>query len=290
MGWRTVLISGRAKLDLKLNNMVIRKDETIKIHIPDIAILIIESTTVSITTALIERLVEEKIKIIFSGKDHNPIGEIVNYYNKHNSVAIIRKQISWTESIKKKVWKEIIKEKIKNQSILVSYESIENSNLLLNYLLEIKEGDISNREGHAAKVHFNTLFGKSFTRAEDNAINAMLNYGYTILLSTFTREITASGYLTQIGIFHDNQFNYYNLASDLMEPLRPMIDRIVYLHYPEYFGKKEKMEILTIFEKEVLIGSTKYTLLNAISEYCKSIFKALEEGDVEFIEFIDYEL
>lgn len=290
MGWRTVLISGRAKLDLKLNNIVIRKDETIKIHIPDIAILIIESTTVSITTALIARLVEEKIKIIFSGKDHNPIGEIVNYYNKHNSVAIIRKQISWTESIKKKVWTEIIKEKIKNQSILVSYESIENSNLLLNYLLEIKDGDISNREGHAAKVHFNTLFGKGFIRDEDNAINAMLNYGYTILLSTFTREITASGYLTQIGIFHDNQFNYYNLASDLMEPLRPMIDRIVYFYYPEYFGKKEKMEILKIFEKEVIIGSTKYTLLNAISEYCKSIFKALEEGDVKLIEFIDYEL
>lgn len=290
MGWRTVLISGRAKLDLKLNNMVIRKDETIKVHIPDIAILIIESTTVSITTALIERLVEEKIKIIFSGKDHNPIGEIVNYYNKHNSVAIIRKQISWTESIKKKVWTEIIKEKIKNQAVLVSCESKEKSNLLLNYVLEIKEGDISNREGHAAKVHFNTLFGKDFIRNDDNAINAMLNYGYTLLLSSFTREITASGYLTQIGIFYDNQFNYYNLASDLMEPLRPMIDRIVYLSYPEYFGREEKMEILTIFEKEVLIGSTKYTLLNAISEYCKSVFKALEEGDAELIKFIDYEL
>lgn len=266
MGWRTVLISGRAKLDLKLNNMVIRKEETIKVHIPDIAILIIESTTVSITTALIERLVEEKIKIIFSGKDHNPIGEIVNYYNKHNSVAIIRKQISWTESIKKKVWREIIKEKIKNQAVLISCESKENSNLLLNYVLETKEGDISNREGHAAKVHFNTLFGKDFIRNDDNAINAMLNYGYTLLLSSFTREITASGYLTQIGIFHDNQFNYYNLASDLMEPLRPMIDKIVYLSYPEYFGREEKMEILTIFEKEVLIGPTKYTLLNAISE------------------------
>lgn len=290
MGWRTVLISGRAKLDLKLNNMVIRKEETVKIHIPEIAILIIESTTVSITTALIERLVEEKIKIIFSGKDHNPIGEIVNYYNKHNSVSIIRKQISWTECIKKKVWTEIIKEKIKNQAILVSYESMENSNLLLNYVLEIKDGDTSNREGHAAKVHFNTLFGKNFIRNEDNAINSMLNYGYTLLLSTFTREITASGYLTQIGIFHDNQFNYYNLASDLMEPLRPMIDRIVYLNYPEYFGKEEKLEILTIFEKEVLIGATKYTLLNAISEYCKSVFKALEEGDVELIKFIDYEL
>ncbi|MGY3775829.1 type II CRISPR-associated endonuclease Cas1 [Helcococcus sueciensis] len=290
MGWRTVLISGRAKLDLKLNNMVIRKDETIKVHIPDIAILIIESTTVSITTALIERLVEEKIKIIFSGKDHNPIGEIVNYYNKHNSVAIIRKQISWTESIKKKVWTEIIKEKIKNQAVLVSCESKEKSNLLLNYVLEIKEGDISNREGHAAKVHFNTLFGKDFIRNDDDAINAMLNYGYTLLLSSFTREIIASGYLTQIGIFHDNQFNYYNLASDLMEPLRPMIDKIVYLSYPEYFGREEKMEILTIFEKEVLIGSTKYTLLNAISEYCKSVFKALEEGDAELIKFIDYEL
>ncbi|MDU7502241.1 MAG: type II CRISPR-associated endonuclease Cas1, partial [Finegoldia magna] len=152
------------------------------------------------------------------------------------------------------------------------------------------DGDVSNREGHAAKVYFNSLFGKDFSRSQDNPTNAMLNFGYSILLSIFTRKITSSGYLTQLGIFHENQFNYYNLSSDLMEPLRPMIDNIVYFYEPEKFEKEEKIAILKIMDEEVLVEKTRYTLLNAVNEYCKSVFLALEKGEEQLIKFIDYEL
>ncbi|MDU5272403.1 MAG: type II CRISPR-associated endonuclease Cas1 [Finegoldia magna] len=290
MGWRTVLISGRAKLDLKLNNLVIRKEEIVKIHIPEIAVLIIDSTMVSFTTALIEKLISEKVKIIFCGKDHNTIGEIVNYYNKHNSPLMIRKQISWQNNSKQKTWREITKEKINRQALLLKFIGNENANLLLEYKSQVQDGDVSNREGHAAKVYFNSLFGKDFSRSQDNPTNAMLNFGYSILLSIFTREITSSGYLTQLGIFHENQFNYYNLSSDLMEPLRPMIDNIVYFYEPEKFEKEEKIAILKIMDEEVLVGKTRYTLLNAVNEYCKSVFLALEKGEEQLIKFIDYEL
>ena len=90
--------------------------------------------------------------------------------------------------------------------------------LLQGYLEEITYGDATNREGHAAKVYFNALFGKDFTRTDDLLINTALNYGYSILLSAFNREIVLNGYLTQLGLFHDNMFNRFNLASDLMEP------------------------------------------------------------------------
>lgn len=290
MGWRTVLISGRAKLDLKLNNLVIRKEEIVKIHIPEIAVLIIDSTMVSFTTALIEKLIAEKVKIIFCGKDHNTIGEIVNYYNKHNSPLMIRKQISWQNNSKQKTWREITKEKINRQALLLKFIGNENANLLLEYKSQVQDGDVSNREGHAAKVYFNSLFGKDFSRSQDNPTNAMLNFGYSILLSIFTREITSSGYLTQLGIFHENQFNYYNLSSDLMEPLRPMIDNIVYFYEPEKFDKEEKIAILKIMDEEVFVGKTRYTLLNAVNEYCKSVFLALEKGEEQLIKFIDYEL
>lgn len=290
MGWRTVLISGRAKLDLKLNNLVIRKEEIVKIHIPEIAVLIIDSTMVSFTTALIEKLISEKVKIIFCGKDHSTIGEIVNYYNKHNSPLMIRKQISWQNNSKQKTWREITKEKINRQALLLKFIGNENANLLLEYKSQVQDGDVSNREGHAAKVYFNSLFGKDFSRSQDNPTNAMLNFGYSILLSIFTREITSSGYLTQLGIFHENQFNYYNLSSDLMEPLRPMIDNIVYFYEPEKFDKEEKIAILKIMDEEVFVGKTRYTLLNAVNEYCKSVFLALEKGEEQLIKFIDYEL
>lgn len=98
--------------------------------------------------------------------------------------------------------------------------------LLRKYIEEIEYGDATNREGHAAKVYFNALFGMDFTRTEENSINAALNYGYGILLSAFNREIVMNGYITQIGLFHNNMFNQFNLGSDLMEPFRSLlIDR-----------------------------------------------------------------
>lgn len=290
MGWRTVLISGRAKLDLKLNNMVVRKEETTKIHIKEISILIIDSVTVSITTALIEKLVEEKIKIIFTDSSHNPIGEIVNYYNKHDSVLAIKKQIKWSEKTKKQVWTYIIQEKIRKQRDHLKSFGLDSYKILDKYIEEIELGDITNREGHAAKVYFNSLFGNQFSRSKDDPINSMLNFGYSILLSIFTKEITSSGYLTQLGIFHDNQFNFYNLASDFMEPLRPLIDKTVIDYYPEEFGKNEKFQILKILERNYHIDNKNCTLLNAVSIYCRKLFESLEKNDIEIIEFIEYEL
>lgn len=290
MTWRTVIISGRAKLDLKLNHMVVRKDTTSKIHIGEIAVLIIDSTTVSITSALISKLIEEKIKIIFCDESHIPVGEIVNYYNKHNSVKMIKKQINWTEMSKNKTWTLVIKEKINNQAKLLTSNFIDTSEMLEQYAREIQLGDITNREGHAAKVYFNSLFGLGFTRDEETPINAMLNFGYSILLSLFTREITSSGYITQLGIFHDNQFNYYNLASDFMEPMRPLVDRIVYEHMPEKFTMDEKIELLKMMDENCIFKNRNCTLINAITFYCRSLFEALETGESEKIEFIKYEL
>ena len=141
------------------------------------------------------------------------------------------------------------------------------------YISQIELGDSTNREGHAAKVYFNALFGLDFTRTEDNSINAALNYGYSILLSAFNREITANGYITQLGLFHDNMFNYFNLSSDLMEPFRPIVDYQVKTMNPVKFEKEEKMMILQILQKEVRIAEKKELLSNAIKIYSKSIFE-----------------
>ena len=100
--------------------------------------------------------------------------------------------------------------KNKKAKELLEYQGKEESKLLDSYLQEIKWNDETNREGHAAKVYFNALFGLDFTRTTDCPVNSALNYGYSIILSAFTREITANGYITQLGLFHDNMFNQFN--------------------------------------------------------------------------------
>lgn len=149
---------------------------------------------------------------------------------------------------------------------------------------------MTNREGHAAKVYFNALFGLDFLRAEECAINAALNYGYGLLLSAFNREIVKNGYITQLGLYHDNMFNQFNLGSDLMEPFRIVVDRLVVELRPEMFDHEEKIYMLGVFEKYVKIADRKETVLNAIKIYTKSIFDALEDQDTSLIRLYKYEL
>ncbi len=291
MSWRIVVISKRAKLDLQLGRMVVRNDEeTTKVVLSEISTLLIESTAVSITTSLIAELAKRKIKVIFCDEKRNPSCELMNYYGSHDTSNKIRKQIVWKQNTKEAVWTEIVAEKIRKQMELLELLGKEESELLDSYLREIVWNDASNREGHAAKVYFNALFGLDFTRTEDNLINAALNYGYSIICSAFTREIVANGYITQLGIFHDNMFNQFNLASDLMEPFRVLIDRKVLAMELWQFERNEKMQLVDGLNHEVQIDGKIQYVNNAIKIYCKSIFDALNEDDSALIQFYRIEL
>ena len=147
----------------------------------------------------------------------------------------------------------------------------EQAMMLSEYTGQIELADATNREGHAAKVYFNALFGMDFTRSADIPINAALNYGYSMILSAFNREVCANGYLTQLGIFHDNMFNHFNLSSDLMEPFRVLVDRMVYRMQPTEFGKEESMKCGNYWIKKVEIDGQNQFVMNAIKIYTKSV-------------------
>lgn len=207
MSWRTIVISNRCKLDYRMGYMVVRGEETKRIFIDEIAVLVIENLAVSFTGCLMEMLIAKKIKVIFCDSERTPIAELVSYHNSYDSTLKIKTQISWDAAIKDMVWSEIVSEKIRKQAdFLKELEHTKESELLHSYIKQIEPADSTNREGHAAKVYFNALFGMEFTRNSDIPLNAALNYGYSIILSAFNREITAKGYLTQLGIFHDNSF------------------------------------------------------------------------------------
>ena len=290
MSWRTIVISSSAKLYYKLDYLVVRQEEITKIHLSEISILLIENTAVSITAALLNELIKRKIKVIFCDEKRNPSSELVSYYGCHDSSAKIRNQIRWNDEIKELIWTEIVSEKIRNQRNILKYFNKKEYFMLDEYLSQIEIGDTTNREGHSAKVYFNALFGMDFTRTSDTPTNAALNYGYGILLSTFNREIVANGYITQLGLFHDNMFNHFNLGSDLMEPFRTLVDKIVYNLKPEIFNHNEKMELLNILNKEVIIDGKINYVNNAIKIYCKSVFDAINQQDVSLIKFYKDEL
>lgn len=290
MSWRIVVISKRAKLDYQLGYMVVRSEEITKIHLGEISTVLIESAAVSITTSLMSELIKKKIKVIFCDEKRNPSAELVGYYGSHDTSNKVRHQMQWKGQTKEAIWTEIVTEKIRKQKELLESLERDEAELLDSYIRQISWNDETNREGHAAKVYFNALFGLDFTRTADNPINAGLNYGYSIILSAFTREIVANGYITQLGLFHDNMFNQFNLASDLMEPFRILVDQqIMNMKYDE-LEHPQKMELVNILNQEVIIDGKRHYVNNAIKIYCKSVFDALNEDDSSLIRFYNFEL
>ena len=290
-GWRVVVVTGRSKLDLRYNSISIRRDNgTDFIHIGEVSTLILETTAISITAALMCELINQKVKVIFCDEKSNPHFELLPFYGSHDCSAKIKEQISWTDFFKESLWTIIVREKIENQMKLLKKLNKEEYKLLQEYSSQIEHNDSTNREGHSAKVYFSSLFGNDFSRNKENSLNAFLNYGYQILLSTFNKEIVANGYLTQIGLFHKNMFNYYNLSSDLMEPFRVIIDELAYKENPQKFEKDEKRKLQNILNFKYRINENNHYLSEVIKIYTKSIFDALNSNDLSLVRFFTDEL
>jgi CRISPR-associated protein Cas1 len=286
MSWRTVCITTRAKLEQSLGYLVVRAETTTRIHLSEINILIIDTPMVAITSSLMVELIKNKIKLILCDEKHNPTAELLAHYGSVDSSLRIREQIAWTLENKRRIWTAIVGEKItRQQNLLLRRQHLSAADLLSHYLAELQPNDVTNREGHAAKVYFNALFGKSFSREQDCPINAALNYGYSLLLSCFNKEITAKGYLTQLGIFHENQFNPFNLASDLMEPFRPLVDEKVLSMQVKKFNKEEKAALLNLLNEDVLVVENRQKITQAISIYTDRALDALESGRQELMVF-----
>ena len=277
MSFRTVVITRQSKINYKNRFLVVKHDsDETYIHLSEIDTIIVDSISVSISAYLLKELSDNKINIIFCDEKHNPYGELSSFYSRHNSSKKIKEQFEWKKTIKDELWAKIVENKIINQANLLKKIHSKKYERIISYVAEITPGDKTNREGHSAKVYFNELFGKNFSRNDDSNINAALNYGYAVLLSTINKEIINNGFLTQMGIHHKNEYNDFNLTCDLMEPFRVLIDHFVYFNQNREFDKDYKLDIVNIFNKNYMYNGKKYLLKDIIKMYVKNTLDAME--------------
>ncbi len=289
MGFRTVIVNSRAKLEFRLNFMIVKGENEKRIFIDEINTLIVQSTAVSLTAALLSELIRSGVKVIFCDEKFNPCSELIPYYGAHNTSKRYKIQMQWRDETKNEIWRLIIAQKITNQKNYLQKRGFSaEAELIGSYIPDILPGDTTNREGHSAKVYFNCLMPCGVSRRDGGFLNGCLNYGYAVLLSCFNREIVASGYLTQFGIWHDNEFNQFNLSSDLMEPFRTIVDEVAF-SLPE--GDKEfKRKMADILNFQISIDGKTTTLDLAVRTYVRSVLNALEASDPSLIIFPSYEL
>ena len=201
------------------------------IPIEDIGFVVLEHQQTSITLPLLNALSDNNVAVIICDENRMPNAMLMNLDSNSTQCESFRTQIDASEPLKKGIWKQVIEAKIRNQAALLNKLG-KDGDKLKPYYSNVKSGDSDNREGIAAKIYWNELFGDGFMRHRDGiAPNNLLNYGYTLLRAAVARALMGSGLLPAFGIFHRNRYNAFPLADDIMEPYRPYVDEIVYHMY-----------------------------------------------------------
>lgn len=287
MGYRQVIIRKSEKLHFKDNQLIIDKNDcSTKVPLEDINYVLIEDSSTILTTRLLAEFGKNAISLIVCDEKFNP-SAIMYPYNYHfKQLDVFSHQLEIDKSIKKEFWNQIVKRKIENSVRVLEMTSKEEFPIskLNEYINEVTEGDIKNREGLAAKVYFRSLFGSDFIRFYDDAINAALNYGYTIIASAIIRNLAVYGLNTYLGIHHNSKVNNFNLAYDFLEPYRSIVDKFVYdnkddITLPLSFDFRKKL--INLLNKEVMHQSKAYTIEYSIGLIIKSYIKSFSTGNIK---------
>ncbi|WP_300344980.1 type II CRISPR-associated endonuclease Cas1 [Fusobacterium sp.] len=283
MSWRTIYITESERLSLYLDSlMIIKNGEEYKIPLKDIGSIILEDNRTSLTVKLMNKISEYNILLIFCDDKYNPSTMIFPLNNYFRQYKTVNEQINWDNNLKKILWKEIVKVKLENQKeILRKLKKTEETiKLLEKYITEVKEDDLENREGLGAKIYFRELFGENFTRGNNDVINSALNYGYTIFNSKISRIIASKGLLTYLGIHHKNEYNQFNLSSDIIEVFRPIVDYYIYLYLKdsEYFAREDRIELINLLNSKIKYNSYNEYVYNAMEKYIEFIIEFFKTG------------
>lgn len=229
---RTLVFSNPMNLSLKNQQLVIAykdtPDEKITVPIEDVGVVVLEHQQISITLPLVNALTDNNVQLVICNDRGLPNSMLLNLDTNVTQGQTLRNQMNAGEVLKKQLWKQIIEAKIRNQAKLLDKVGCD-GNVLRPYYSNVKSGDTDNREGIAARIYFQELFGSEFVRDwKLPGINALLNYGYTVLRAAVARSLVSSGLFPALGIYHHNRSNAFPLADDVMEPYRPYVDEIVY--------------------------------------------------------------
>ena len=277
---RALFFSTPYCLSLKDNQMIIHTKEApdMKKSIPieDLGYVILDHQQTNITLPLLNALSDNNVAVILCGENRMPNAMLMNLDANTTQGESFRAQIEASEPLKKGIWKQVIEAKIKNQAALLNKLG-KDGDKLKPYYMNVKSGDTDNREGIAAKIYWNELFGGEFTRnREGKAPNNLLNYGYTILRAAVARALMGSGLFPQFGIFHRNRYNAFPLADDIMEGYRPFVDELVYELYNkgvDTLSKEVKGELIHLLFMDTRFAKTQRPLDVGLSITSASLAK-----------------
>lgn len=282
MLYRSIYVGNPAHLKLKDKQLKIVDPPTqmIKGSVPieDLGLLMLDHYQITLTHQLLQELMKNNVVVISCDEKHLPSGAMLPFNGNTQYSERVKVQIQVSEPLKKQLWKQTIESKIKNQAKVLEHLG-KYADPMYEYLKEVKSGDTTNMEGIAAQHYWKYLIDYNFLRDRFGEYpNQFFNFGYGVLLSIVARALVDTGLLLVLGIFHRNKYNPYCLASDIMEPYRPIVDLLVMewltTHSEvEVLNKESKAHILQMATRDVQIEKSVHPLIVAVKNTASSLYK-----------------
>lgn len=283
MGWRSVVIGNPAQLDFHQRALRVQQEgNTAHVTLEDISVLLIEHPQVTLTSALLSALADAQVVVLTVGVNHHPNGVLLPYLPHSRTLKVMRAQLDASLPSQKRLWQTIVQQKIRNQAAVLSLHTNaeRDARALLAMADDVRSGDTDNLEGQAAQRYFRTLWGEDFTRNQPRFVNASLNYGYAVVRAAIARSLVAYGFLPAFGIHHRSEQNAFNLADDLIEPYRPLVDAHVLKNWPlepeRELAPKDKQHLVGLLHRDITTSKARQTLLAAVESSVVSLSQWLE--------------
>ncbi len=280
MAYRNVIIESPASVSMRSGQLLIRTEGEHTVAIEDLSSLLLESLQSTITTAALSRLGQCGCTVFICDQKHMPCAVLTPFCQHSRSLSVLQAQMSATEPAKKRLWQAVVRAKIRNQARCLSLAGLDNASDHLHSLAaRVRSGDTDNVEATAAQFYFPALFGCGFTRADETGINSGLNYGYAILRGFLARSLAVYGFQPAFGIHHRSGLNPYNLADDLIEPYRPVIDLLVFqsIKAEDSLTPPLKQMLFNCLNLDMLSGGQHHSVSYAMERTVQSLGMALTE-------------
>lgn len=282
MEFRSVFVSNPAQLSVRRGQLVIRQEEERSVPMEDLSALLLESRAVSITTAALQELTDHGVTVYLCDETHLPAALVLPMNRHSRQLKLLKGQIAMRRPTQKRVWQGVVMSKISNQARCLSLLRKDEAEELRALADQVRSGDPDNWEAVAAARYFPALFGAGFTRGEECRVNAALNYGYAILRGAVARHLVIRGLEPCLGIFHHSELNRFNLADDLMEPYRPLVDLYVASHVPDDEGDLTpaiKQQLFQLSHYLVEQGGKQFRAISAIGRMADSFSRIVQSGE-----------
>ncbi|MFN3611571.1 type II CRISPR-associated endonuclease Cas1 [Tepidimonas sp.] len=279
MVWRSVMISRPARLRRAHYSLAIEQEETAFVPFEDIAVIVLNHREITLTHPVLSACAEYGIGLYATGHNHQPAGIFLPFLSHSRSTRMMRKQLGISKPTAKQAWAEIVRRKIENQAACLALSARPGAERLASYARRVRSGDPDNLEAQAAAFYFAQLFGNDFNRVDTHWTNAALDYGYAVLRGAITRGLVAHGLHPSIGLFHDSEQNAFNLADDLIEPFRPLVDLHAAQHPASTTGDlipSDKEALVALLNVDVDMPQGRMSVLSAIEYAVESLVRVYE--------------